>query len=90
MTGPDRLRETATPDPRVPHPFDLDPDQPPYAPQGGYCRCGGSVNTRAHGEGEEPADIGKHCTCLPGLCLGGECGACAGLGECYLQQEVTP
>lgn len=36
-----------------------------------------------------PAGIGKHCTCLPGLCAGDGCDACAGLGECYMQQEVT-
>lgn len=36
-----------------------------------------------------PAGIGKPCTCLPGVCRGGGCEACAGLDECYLQQEVT-
>lgn len=41
------------------------------------------------GEAGEPAGTGKPCTCLVDFCEGNGCGACAGLGECYLQQEVT-
>jgi len=41
--------DSGTPDPKVPHPFELDPDQPPYGSSvGGYCRCGWQRDARVH------------------------------------------
>lgn len=35
-------------DPKEPHRFDRDDDQPSYAPDGGYCRCGWAEYARVH------------------------------------------
>lgn len=34
--------------PREPHNFELADDQPSWAPEGGYCRCGWIQDARVH------------------------------------------
>lgn len=41
--------------PPGPHEFDLDPAQPSWAPEGGYCRCGWIRDARVHAM--LPADV---------------------------------
>lgn len=54
--------------PREPHEFDRDADQPSWAPEGGYCRCGWIRDARCHLDRDRcgESDGTRTCVIRPG------------------------